>query len=162
MPEETPSPELTAVEAALAGLAPAPSRIDRDQLMFRAGQASAARHAWLWPAATGTLALLSMGLALALLFHPAPQQVGHIVSVPVETQSSPTPLTYRDSAPDDAAGEANGPSALSSYRLEQLALRFGVEALPEAPAAPARTKQAWPEAILDTRDSGKLLHSDFP
>ncbi len=36
----SPDPELNAIEAALGSLVPARSRIDRDLVMFRAGQAS--------------------------------------------------------------------------------------------------------------------------
>ena len=130
MPEEAHHPELAATEAALASLAPLPGQLDRDQLMFRAGQASATRRHWLWPAATSAIALLSTGLGLALVLQPAPQQITHVVYVPVEAPSSPTlPLAYSESPSTDATGSqsAERPLPLSSYQLEQLALRFGVE-----------------------------------
>ena len=100
--------ELTAVQQALAALAPAPPRLDRDRLMFLAGVASAsggheptgivglplspevqnrgvtgkltlpARVAW--PASSAVLAATSLALALALVARPV----------------SPVQIVYRD------------------------------------------------------------------
>src|SRR5678815_4587472 len=66
------------LEQSLASFAPAPAQLDRDRLMFLAGQASVpecgplaprggnhSRH-WLWPASTATLAATSLALAIAL------------------------------------------------------------------------------------------------
>ena len=64
---ELHDPTLTALEAALAGLAPASGTVDRDAVLFRAGQA-AAQRGWLWPAlaSLSTAAALVFGLLLAL------------------------------------------------------------------------------------------------
>ena len=45
MSQEPLNPDLAGVEAALAGLRPAPSALDRDRLMFLAGQAAGLRRA---------------------------------------------------------------------------------------------------------------------
>ena len=164
MPEEAHHPELAATEAALASLAPLPGQLDRDQLMIRAGQASATRRHWLWPAATSAIALLSTGLGLALVLQPAPQQITHVVYIPVEAPSSSTlPTAYLESPSSDATGSqpADRPPPLSSYQLEQLALRFGVEALPETQSGEAR-EPLTPVPILDRRDSNRLLQMDNP
>lgn len=70
--ELIPRNELRSMEAALASLTPIPSRLNRDQLMFLAGQAATqeriaprARH-WLYPATTAGSLLLSMSLGFAL------------------------------------------------------------------------------------------------
>lgn len=60
MPED-----LTPLEAALAGVSPAPPRLDRDALMYVAGRASV-RRPRLWPAIAAGFALLSMGLGVRL------------------------------------------------------------------------------------------------
>jgi len=107
---------------------------------------------------------LSTGLGLALVLQPAPQQITHVVYVPVEAPSSPTlPLAYSESPSTDATGSqsAERPLPLSSYQLEQLALRFGVEALPETQSGEAR-EPLTPVPILDRRDSNKLLQMDNP
>lgn len=68
------SSELQSFEAALAQLRPSPAALDRDRLMFLAGQASARRAAvteqrhilpgWFWPASSAVMT----GVAAALLF----------------------------------------------------------------------------------------------
>ena len=60
---------LRAVEHMLAGLAPAPARIDRDQLMFEAGRAAGAkatkaRGLRLWKGICGGLVLACAGMAV--------------------------------------------------------------------------------------------------
>lgn len=64
--------ELQALEAALAGLAPAAGCVDRDRLMYRLGQQSIAPRAvgWRWPLATAALALVAGLLALGLWVNP--------------------------------------------------------------------------------------------
>jgi len=49
MSESTSDPKLAALEKSLTALVPVPGRIDRDQLLFRAGQASVRTRFWLWP-----------------------------------------------------------------------------------------------------------------
>jgi hypothetical protein len=68
------SSELQSFEAALAQLRPSPAAIERDRLMFLAGQASARRAVttaqrnilpgWFWPASSAVMT----GVAAALLF----------------------------------------------------------------------------------------------
>ena len=65
--------ELAGLERQLSELRPAAPRVDRDRLMFAAGQASATRPKWLvepswlgarfWPTAAATLAAASIALA---------------------------------------------------------------------------------------------------
>jgi hypothetical protein len=106
------SQPLDAVEQALAAYRAAPPRIDRDRLMFLAGQASlspgvhagshttdvslspgvharmrrvdAAAKRWLWPASTAALAATSLALAVALLLLPQPRVEIVYREVPVE------------------------------------------------------------------------------
>ena len=80
------SGDLAQLEAALAGLAPRPARLDTARLMYLAGQESAARSrrsrlAWLWPsvAAVATLAASVFGILLAR--QPEPHVVERIVYV---------------------------------------------------------------------------------
>ncbi len=95
MSEERLNEELAAIEAALGSLAPVPSAVHRDQLLFLAGralesktQASRRRsiHAWVWPSATAA-SLLAAAL-FGLLWATASQTevAPRIVYVPVPKQ----------------------------------------------------------------------------
>ncbi len=79
---ELPS-ELKSLEADLAALAPATSKLNRDELMYRAGWAAGAAagaspialtpgnrrggYAWLWPLTTGALVLVAATLGIVLV-----------------------------------------------------------------------------------------------
>jgi hypothetical protein len=82
---------LKAFEAALAALAPRADRIDRDRLMFLAGQQSRPQSrvgqaqrsptnystAWKWPAAFSAMTTVAAALAILLAIRPAaPQAAG--------------------------------------------------------------------------------------
>ena len=65
-------PGLSGFEAALASLQPAPPDVDRDELMFRAGQAAALPQrsplaGGFWPAVAASLACLSLALGISLV-----------------------------------------------------------------------------------------------
>ena len=88
MPQIPSDPELKAIEAALAGLAPLSSRLNRDKLMFAAGAMSrpgARERRWAWPAITATLTVALAGESLFLAARPAPRVVERIVLVPAPT-----------------------------------------------------------------------------
>ena len=72
MPEQLRLREkIAALEDALAALAPAPVTLDRDRLMFRAGQAVSSRGRWIWPASTAALTVAASVLGLLLAFRPS-------------------------------------------------------------------------------------------
>ena len=106
--EEELPPELKAMEAELSALRPRDDRLDRERLVFLAGQASAmgrrlpgraAMGRWAWPGAFAGMTAVAAGLLLALVLRPGPEVVERfrIVRVPVE-MASPT-------------GDADSPSA---------------------------------------------------
>ena len=126
MSEPTIDPELTSLEAALAGLAPRPARLDRDRLMYRAGQKSRAALRWLWPASTAASALAAGCLAVALALRPAPPVVERVVYLPAP-EVAPAPDSPAPAAADSRAG-------LAGYlRLQERLLRAGLDGLPEPP-----------------------------
>jgi hypothetical protein len=135
MPEETYDPELATVESALASLAPSAGRLDRDQLLFRAGQASARQLRWPWPVASALLAALAIGLGVIAFWRSEPQRGERIVYVQVEPPASSSRVVPGDSSAVSAGSETSvtdspPSSPISYYRLEQVALRWGVEGLP--------------------------------
>ena len=130
MSEQNLSEEILAVERALGSLKPAPSRINRDQLMFQAGQASAGRRSRVWPAASLVMALLAVTLGVLLLSRPAPEPRERIIYVTqVVPQREPVkpPLEQAVAAAPEkrlALGE------MSYLRLRDKVLAQGVDALP--------------------------------
>jgi hypothetical protein len=154
--------ELAALETALAGLKPA-APLDRDRLMFSAGQASLPRRGWGWPAATAALLLVSFALAGMLLNRPALQEIVRVVPVPVAVPIA-VPVDAR--APGVQPGmpsslpsvEALSPVArvnpagasLEYAQLRKEVLRWGVDALSSRPPMVAVSRPA--------STVGSLLH----
>jgi hypothetical protein len=75
---ESLTPAEEELASALGGLRPAAAAIDRDRMMFRAGQASAKRRSLLWQ---GTTVGLVLTLGVSLLARPAPREIERIVYV---------------------------------------------------------------------------------
>jgi hypothetical protein len=131
--------EIAALESALAALTPLPGRLDRDRLMFRAGQASRPARGWLWPAATAALALLAAGLGAALARRPAER----VVHVPVPQQAPPVAAAPEQPAPAGPeppapSTEAWSPPRTANLQLQEQLLRWGLDGLPGLPPAPPR------------------------
>jgi hypothetical protein len=124
---------LSGLEAALAGLSPLPPALDRDRLLFRAGQESRPRRGLLWPWSTGVLAAVAAGLGALLVLRPEPAPTVRIVYVPVR-EEVPAPRRVAVLPPQRAAEERPSnlgqPTRLSAFQLQRDALRWGIEALP--------------------------------
>ena len=136
MSEELREPDLAAVETALAGLAPAAGGLNRDQLLFRAGQASV-RRGWGWPGATGVMTCAAAVLGALLVLRPAPQGVHETHYVRIEPAPSPpatgSPIPA-DVASQPAVPAEERPVLQTSYvKLQSQVLRWGLDALPSPP-----------------------------
>ncbi len=137
------TPELVAIEAALGGLSPRPSGIQRDRLMFLAGRASAGgvgeyatarRGRLLWPCVAAA-SLLAAAVFASLWGVGRTSEVG---GRPAANFARQTPLPTCDD-PDDAS-PPSPPSPLENRRLCQLILEKGIEGLPRPEAIPCRGK----------------------
>jgi hypothetical protein len=140
MSEDVRDEGLGALEAALAGLAPAPPALNRDLLLFRAGQESVPRRGRLWPWATGLLAATAACLGVALVLRPEPSAVERVVYIKEQTPPRPpAPVPPPDPAPaqrpDMPAVEAPDRVAAEAAQLRREMLRWGVDGLPLTPAA---------------------------
>ena len=123
-------PELKALEADLATLRPRSDRLDRDRLMFLAGQASAGRpvpprrngvrRIAAWAATMAATAAAAVALTL-VLGHPSPRGVERVVYVPAATVS-PHQVA---GAPPIANSAAASPHALASTPEEDSPLLVG-------------------------------------
>ncbi len=151
---------LEELERLLAALPPRPARLNRDVLLFRAGQASMSRS-WVWPAAAVASSVTASCLALILVLRPLPQPIVRVIQVPGPAPAS-SEVTDVESEP---ATPVQGPlvlrestsPALSYWRMQQQALRFGAEALPSIPAegadAPPRAEALGSDLAAGSRPS---------
>jgi hypothetical protein len=167
MSHENIDPKLLALESALASLAPAPGRLDRDQMLFRAGRATS-RTRLVWPCTSVALAALVAGMGMLLALRPDAAPTVRIVYVPVMEQNptSAEPMENLSSAADYARPTTDAASArlqpLSCYQLERLAQRWGLDALPDAAAAADGEDPAPARRLLDARVSVDSLDAQIP
>lgn len=116
MDQHTPDDdELGRFASALSALAPRESRIDRDRLMFLAGQQSAAvprtGRRWLWPAATAVSTVAAVVLAVLLALRPEPAVVQIVRNVYVDRSAPPAAETApAKPLPDSPAIIAEAPA----------------------------------------------------
>ncbi len=153
---EKPQNELSEFEATLRALLPLPSAVSRDEMMFRAGQASVERspaapppRRWLWPMATAASVLVAAMLGLMIgrndrevierIVHvPAPAANGEIETLTQQTTSGP---------------HSGAPAYLSARNR---ILARGVDALPASNSSSAETPSD--DTYLELRDG--LLRRD--
>ncbi len=159
-----PDASLRRFEAELSALAPRAVRLDRDRLMFLAGQAAAGAPAdaqpprrWIWPVSFSAMSAVAASLLVLLILRPAPQIVERIVRVPVEAapQASSNPLegenvdlvagpSFDGPSPaetarraDPARGPATTPVVGTAYLdLRARVLAMGIESW-QVPSSPA-------------------------
>ena len=139
--EELPLQDLTATEAALAALAPAPAALDRDRLMFQAGRAARPVAPWSWPAATGVLTAVAAALALVMITRPPVVTETIVVRVPVAvTPALPPPKTASETPADSQAVAVQPVKATTGsltppgyLKLQEQVLHWGLDALYSGP-----------------------------
>jgi hypothetical protein len=164
-------PDLSELQSALKSLTPEPPRLDRDRVIFRAGQAQARR--WYWPAAALVSSAVAACLALVLILRPAPppteRVTERIVYVKVlEPAIAPAPPAVtqsptREPELDGTSGRDDQPRTnLGYYRLQQLVLRIGLENLPALPMLPPPAEQPIPAHLRLERGSFSSDQSVFP
>jgi hypothetical protein len=137
MSQEPLNPDLAAVETAMASLAPRPSTIDRDRLMFLAGQATRGRDraGWLWPLSTAASLMVAVGLVALLVVRGEPQTVERIVYVPSESPVKAVAVVQ----------VAHETEALSNYlRMRRLMIEQGLDKLPESSSSDPGTPHSTP------------------
>jgi hypothetical protein len=161
-------PELNAIAASLGSLEPTRSRIDRDLVMFRAGQASVRpsrlrRRAWNVIAAS--LALVALGEGALLVHRPSQEVVERLV-----VGGQPVQVPYVPPVEQSVAAVTESLPSESSLWLGQTAykrqlvqvLRYGIDGLPASSAVaspgseprPASAGQMLQEELRRLRDPG--------
>ena len=170
MSQVPPDAELTEIESALRGLAPAPSRLDRDRIMFQAGVQHArtrSRRAWVWPSIAASLAVVAFSESVILAVRPGFREVVVRLPVnvpesrpaepePVQILSQSSPAEGDESEPWIAGGEA--------MALRQQVLRLGVDGLPDPPPLLSQSEGSEPEpsAPLRRYDFDKVFKPGGP
>jgi hypothetical protein len=142
---------LSRLANSLAVLQPRVRPLDRDALMFRAGQASVPRTGWKWPLAASLSSFLAVVLGATLVLRAA--QGPAVVSVP---KPMPPMRNWQDQPPAvPFAAPPGAPTTPSPYssteepplprhlQIQEQILRWGLDGLPAAPA-PAQPR---PESI---------------
>ena len=153
---------------ASGSLEPARSRIDRDLVMFRAGQASVRpsrlrRRAWNVIAAS--LALVALGEGVLLAHRPPPQIVKEVVVVREPAPAPVVPLVEQSVAEMPVSLPSESPFSLGQTAYQrQVAqvLRYGLDGLPASPTVaspdsgprPATSGQMLQEELRRLRDPG--------
>jgi hypothetical protein len=160
LPDPAIPPELTTLEGALRDLLPRTASVNRDGLLFRAGQA-AAPWRWVWPCATAAASAAAVVLGVLLVLRTAP--VERIVYVRVQGPSaqqgprgvdpprSPNQGVDMPRSPNEEVDSPRSPNRgvdgpLSPYspqrRLEEHLLRWGFDGLgvPVPDANPAERR----------------------
>jgi hypothetical protein len=136
--EEDLPPELKAIEAELASLRPRTDRLDRERLIFLAGQQSVvggqistAKHAgrWAWPAAFSAMTAVAASLLVALLVRGEPPVEVRIVKVPVEAGGNGEVVPSPHTPVPPGEGPRVGPPQENPERLPEPGAGSGLFAL---------------------------------
>ncbi len=145
----------------LGALTPASARLDRDALMFRAGQWATGRRSrtgrFAWPAVAASLAMVALGEGALLAIQPGARVVERIVVVHVPAPVPPPVPMPEVAAPVASIPFQTYPLALNETPAGRLAgqlLRYGLDGLPPSPTASghgevARSSPATSGRMLD-------------
>ncbi|OHB66307.1 MAG: hypothetical protein A2Y77_06660 [Planctomycetes bacterium RBG_13_62_9] len=127
----------------MGGLKPARASLNRDQLMFQAGRASARRRNHLWQAVTCCLGIV---LAVSIVYRPAPRAVepypsavasGRMGGSPAHAVQSAWATSRPSYKREDTAGRGYFAPVNDYVRMRGEVLRRGIDALPTSHPAPA-------------------------
>jgi hypothetical protein len=157
MSENEHDPDLIHLGRDLRRLSPRPCPIDRDAVMFQAGQASVPRN-WLWPTLTLLFAGLTVTFGAALLVQPSsqtspayrlpgppmrsiqpPGMPMQQPSYPMIDQEQPEPgMPSIVGGPTmSRSGDARATADAEYFHQENNILRWGLDAVPLPPPTPA-------------------------
>ena len=142
MSEKPVKNDLAAVEAALGALRPTPTGVDRDRLMYLAGEAAASRSLsrhrrradWLWPCATAASMLLAIGFAT--MWFAAEPEVRIVYVEERDEPPKPTPQPTVAAEQDVERALPQKTWATDYLLLRRLVMTKGVDVLPPSDPSP--------------------------
>jgi hypothetical protein len=162
-PDDFP-PDLKAFEAALGGLVPAESRLDRDRLMYLAGAAAATPRssapatrsirlpALFWPIATAALFLVALGLGALVAIRQPLERIVYVDRPAARMNPGDTPSLTAHWPQIELPVVADRDRSSGSYlALREQVLLLGLGALdaPSGPAEPADHSDVRNRALLN-------------
>jgi hypothetical protein len=167
MSENENDPDLIHLGRDLRRLSPRPCPIDRDAVMFQAGQASVPRS-WLWPTLTLLFAGLTVTFGAALLVQPGTQSgsVYRQPSPPMKSfqpsgiQMQPPGFPTDQEQPEIGMSSVAGSPAMTRtadvwatpdaeyFHQENNILRWGLDAVPLPPPTPAPPPAEKPAMLM--------------
>lgn len=156
MQNPTPmTPAERELESALGALRPIGPAIDRDRLMFHAGQASAIRRCHVWQALAAVLAVAACAsMAIRLTPRPVPSVANE------STGSTIAGGTEMARWPDDA-DRPTVPAENGYLHLRNIAMTQGIDALPAAVARASAQPPLTLRQLLETRGAEEDPKIDF-
>jgi hypothetical protein len=174
------APELTALERHLREMLPRAPRVDRDRLMYAAGQAAprapigiastrrvARAPGWMWPVATATMTAATVLLGTVLVWQKQPNFIAEKDSQPPSVVKFAS--TSTDSETEDSARYAirdrwpAGLSPESGYLgVRYIALTRGVNALPFEESSTAGNDSSRDNSRLKPATLRGLIDELFP
>jgi hypothetical protein len=123
--------ELADFAADLAALLPQAGGLNRDLVLYRAGQASARRQRWVWPASTACVTLVAAVLVALAYSRPPGERVVVVRVVEPVPESSPAAAAMDMGSPAGLEQETTSTS-IAYRRLENQVLRWGLEGIPDS------------------------------
>ena len=164
--EPPEGPHLNEIEAALQALAPSPSRIHRDRLMFDAGsrwRSVAHSRRWLWPSIAAGLAALVVGESAMLARRPAPRVIERLVVVRRPAEPAPPPIRPVSTPPVEAHPKKADPiDDLLAVRWESAGdYRRGMSVRADIFASPSVAPVASPREETPPASVGELRRAGF-
>jgi hypothetical protein len=165
MPEFPIDPELAALSNLLGGLAPRPSAVDRDRLLYEAGRRSV-RRSRLWPVIAGMFAILSVDLGARLAYAPPRTEIVYVTKSADENHASmdeerPASVVYESNS------ETYVPGSPGYVGLRNQVVRFGADSLPATrptagePELPVEEILGLPRGTLDDAQKSRWQHQLF-
>jgi hypothetical protein len=137
MQDDRLTPSERELEAALGGLKPTRATMNRDQVMFQAGRASAKRQNHFWQAVS---AYLTVVLVASIAYHSGPTTIQTGI-VPVASRPQSAPAAGAVSQRHDVPGLRYFEQVNDYTRMRAAVLRRGIDALPASNPAPASDEQ---------------------
>jgi hypothetical protein len=150
------------LEARLRRLVPSPHHLQRDRLMFRAGQQAAQRQSIPWRAVSAVLFVGCVVFGLQTIDVQERPEAFPVVQVEPAVQTASPELVAGTPAPT-TVGDRRPTHPSEYHRLRDLVLMNGADALPHPPASPVQdsieASMDWPPEMRSGLPHSRRAHA---